>query len=491
MKYTISTNTELHTLVSDYLILPLYENDTHSTIKSFDKATGGQITQLSKQGDFTGKHSETFSIALTSGIKATRVLLLGLGKKNELTHSRYRSALLTGINSVNKEGIASVTLVVPESTLELSQKISSAIEMSGHACYRFTEGKSEKAKPQSFAELILVIDKKDEKAAKTIANQAGALVLGMKLTKDLGNRAPNLLNPTSLAKEAENLAKTYKDTLKCEVLDEAKMKKLGMGSLLAVAQGSKQPPKFIILEYMNGKSKDKPLVLVGKGVTFDSGGISLKPGEAMDEMKYDMCGAASVLGAFKAIAKMDLKINAVAIVPCVENMPSGSATRPGDVVTSMSGQTIEILNTDAEGRLILCDALTYAEKYDPKAVIDVATLTGAIIIALGNIPSGLFANDQKLADALKGYADKIDDKVWQLPIWEEYQPLLDSNFADMANIGGRAGGSITAACFLARFTKKYAWAHLDIAGTAWKSGKEKGATARPVSLLVEFLKSYA
>lgn len=491
MKYTISTTNELQSLVSDYLILPLYENDSRVAIKSFDKATSGQITQLSKQGDFTGKHATTFSIAITSGIKATRVLLLGLGKKEELTHTRYRSALLAAMNGVNKEGIISVTVVLPEATLELSQKISSAIEMAGHACYRFTEGKSEKAKPQSLAEIVLVIDKKEEKAAKTIVNQASALVLGMNLAKDLGNRAPNFLNPTSLAKEAESLAKTFKDTMKCDILDEAKIKKLGMGSLLAVAQGSKQPPKLIVLEYMNGKAKDKPLVLVGKGVTFDSGGISLKPGEAMDEMKYDMCGAASVLGAFKAIAKMDLKINAVAIIPSVENMPSGSAARPGDVVTSMSGQTIEILNTDAEGRLILCDALTYAEKYEPKAVVDIATLTGAIIIALGNIPSGLFANDQKLADALKGYADKTDDRVWQLPIWEDYQPLLDSNFADIANIGGRAGGSITAACFLARFTKKYAWAHLDIAGTAWKSGKEKGATARPVSLLVEFLKSYA
>lgn len=491
MKYTISTTNELQSLVSDYLILPLYENDSRVAIKSFDKATSGQITQLSKQGDFTGKHATTFSIAITSGIKATRVLLLGLGKKEELTHTRYRSALLAAMNGVNKEGIISVTVVLPEATLELSQKISSAIEMAGHACYRFTEGKSEKAKPQSLAEIVLVIDKKEEKAAKTIVNQASALVLGMNFAKDLGNRAPNFLNPTSLAKEAESLAKTFKDTMKCDILDEAKMKKLGMGSLLAVAQGSKQPPKLIVLEYMNGKAKDKPLVLVGKGVTFDSGGISLKPGEAMDEMKYDMCGAASVLGAFKAIAKMDLKINAVAIIPSVENMPSGSAARPGDVVTSMSGQTIEILNTDAEGRLILCDALTYAEKYEPKAVVDIATLTGAIIIALGNIPSGLFANDQKLADALKGYADKTDDRVWQLPIWEDYQPLLDSNFADIANIGGRAGGSITAACFLARFTKKYAWAHLDIAGTAWKSGKEKGATARPVSLLVEFLKSYA
>ena len=491
MKYTISTTNELQSLVADYLILPLYENDSRAAIKSFDKATSGQITQLSKQGDFTGKHATTFSIAITSGIKATRVLLLGLGKKEELTHTRYRSALLAAMNGVNKEGIISVTVVLPEATLELSQKISSAIEMAGHACYRFTEGKSEKAKPQSLAEIVLVIDKKEEKAAKTIVNQASALVLGMNFAKDLGNRAPNFLNPTSLAKEAESLAKTFKDTMKCDILDEAKMKKLGMGSLLAVAQGSKQPPKLIVLEYMNGKAKDKPLVLVGKGVTFDSGGISLKPGAGMDEMKYDMCGAASVLGAFKAIAKMDLKINAVAIIPSVENMPSGSAARPGDVVTSMSGQTIEILNTDAEGRLILCDALTYAEKYEPKAVVDIATLTGAIIIALGNIPSGLFANDQKLADALKGYADKTDDRVWQLPIWEDYQPLLDSNFADIANIGGRAGGSITAACFLARFTKKYAWAHLDIAGTAWKSGKEKGATARPVSLLVEFLKSYA
>jgi len=271
------------------------------------------------------------------------------------------------------------------------------------------------------------------------------------------------------------------------VLERDDMEKLGMGSLLSVARGSHEPPKFIILNYKGGKAKDKPVVLVGKGVTFDTGGISLKPGEGMDEMKYDMCGAASVLGTFKAIARMELPINVVGLIPATENMPGGSATKPGDIVTSMSGQTIEVLNTDAEGRLILCDALTYAERFEPAAVVDVATLTGACIIALGNFTSGLLANDDELAAELLASGQAAGDKAWQLPLWDEYQDMLKSNFADIPNIGSKGAGTITAACFLARFTKAYKWAHLDIAGTAWKSGADKGATGRPVPLLTQFL----
>ncbi|MBL8459858.1 MAG: leucyl aminopeptidase, partial [Zoogloea sp.] len=275
--------------------------------------------------------------------------------------------------------------------------------------------------------------------------------------------------------------------IKVEILERADMEKLGMGSLLSVAQGSHEPPKFIILNYKGGKPKDKPVVLVGKGITFDTGGISLKPGEGMDEMKYDMCGAASVLGTFKAIARMELPLNVVGLIPTTENMPGGSAIKPGDIVTSMSGQTIEILNTDAEGRLILCDALTYAERFDPVAVVDIATLTGACIIALGNLTSGLLANDDPLAAELLSAGQAAGDKAWQLPLWDEYQDMLKSNFADIPNIGSKGAGTITAACFLARFTKAYKWAHLDIAGTAWKSGADKGATGRPVPLLTRFL----
>ena len=281
------------------------------------------------------------------------------------------------------------------------------------------------------------------------------------------------------------LAKTH--NLKASVLEEKDMEKLGMGSLLAVARGSEQPAKLIVLEYQGSGKKENPIVLVGKGVTFDTGGISLKPAAEMDEMKFDMSGAGSVLGTLLAIAEMKLPINVVGIIPATENMPGGKATKPGDVVTSMSGQTIEILNTDAEGRLILCDALTYAERYNPKVVIDIATLTGACVIALGNFTTGLISNDDKLAQALLAAGEQAIDRAWQLPLWDEYQDLLKSNFADIANIGGRAAGTITAACFLSRFTKKYRWAHLDIAGTAWKSGKEKGSTGRPVPLLTQFL----
>lgn len=317
------------------------------------------------------------------------------------------------------------------------------------------------------------------------AHQGLAIAQGMNLAKDLGNLAPNICTPTYLAKQAKDLAKSHK--IKADVLDEKDMEKLGMGSLLSVAQGSQEPAKLIVLEYYGLEKKDNPYVLVGKGVTFDTGGISLKPAAEMDEMKFDMSGAGSVLGTLHAVAAMKLPINVVGIIPTTENMPSGKATKPGDVVTSMSGQTIEILNTDAEGRLILCDALTYAERFHPKAVVDIATLTGACVIALGNFTSGLMGNDDDLAEELLAAGEKIGDRAWRLPLWDEYQDLLKSNFADMANIGGRAAGTISAACFLSRFTHKYRWAHLDIAGTAWKSGKDKGSTGRPVPLLCQFL----
>jgi leucyl aminopeptidase len=276
-------------------------------------------------------------------------------------------------------------------------------------------------------------------------------------------------------------------SLQCQVLERAEMETLGMGSLLSVAKGSHLPPKLIVLQHKGGKTDDKPIVLVGKGITFDTGGISLKPGPEMDEMKFDMCGAASVLGAIKAAAVMKLPINLTVVVPAAENMPGGGASKPGDIVTSMSGQTIEILNTDAEGRLILCDALTYVERFEPDTVIDVATLTGACVIALGHVASGLFANKDSLARDLLDAGEEANDRAWQMPLWEDYQEQLKSNFADMGNIGGRAAGSITAACFLSRFTKKFDWAHLDIAGTAWKSGGDKGATGRPVPLLTHYL----
>jgi leucyl aminopeptidase len=307
----------------------------------------------------------------------------------------------------------------------------------------------------------------------------------MALTKRLGNLPPNICNPTFLADEARKLAKQWK--LGVEVLETKQLEALQMASFLNVARGSAQPPRLIVLKHQGG-GKSAPVVLVGKGITFDSGGISIKPGAAMDEMKFDMCGAASVIGTMRTVAELKLKLNVIGVVAACENMPSGTATRPGDIVTSMSGQTIEILNTDAEGRLILCDALTYVERFKPAAVVDVATLTGACVIALGNVNSGLFANNEALADELMSASRGASDAAWRMPLGEEYQEQLKTNFADMANLGTPANaGAITAACFLARFTKAYPWAHLDIAGTAWKSGAAKGATGRPVPLLSQFL----
>jgi leucyl aminopeptidase len=307
----------------------------------------------------------------------------------------------------------------------------------------------------------------------------------MELAKDLGNLPGNICTPTYLADQAMQISKSH--GLSVDILDRSDMEKLGMNTLLSVARGSHEPPKFIILRHAGGVAGTKPVVLVGKGITFDSGGISLKPGPEMDEMKYDMCGAASVLGTLKAAALMKLPLNVIGVIPSTENMPGGAATKPGDVITSMSGQTVEILNTDAEGRLILCDALTYVERFDPECVVDIATLTGACVIALGHVATGLLANNDGLAKELLDAGHDSYDRAWQMPLWDDYQEQLKSNFADMANIGGRPAGTITAACFLARFTEKYHWAHLDIAGTAWRSGKEKGSTGRPVPLLTHFL----
>ena len=298
---------------------------------------------------------------------------------------------------------------------------------------------------------------------------------------------PNICHPSYLAEQAKELAKAHKN-LKVDILDEKKLQALGAGAFLAVAQGSDQPPRMIVMQYNGGKKGEKPHALVGKGITFDTGGISIKPAAGMDEMKYDMGGAASVFGTLRAVLELQLPINLVCLLACAENMPSGGATRPGDIVTTMSGQTVEILNTDAEGRLVLCDTLTYAERFKPQSVIDIATLTGACIVALGSNVSGLMGNDDDLVNQILAAGRQADDRAWQLPLYDEYQEQLDSPFADIANIGGPKAGTITAGCFLSRFTKAYKWAHLDIAGTAWVSGgKDKGATGRPVPLLMQYL----
>ncbi|HET7922495.1 MAG TPA: leucyl aminopeptidase, partial [Gammaproteobacteria bacterium] len=332
---------------------------------------------------------------------------------------------------------------------------------------------------------LLFADRQELRAAERGIREGAAIAAGVALARDLGNLPPNICTPSYLASEARKLGRGGK--LKVTVLEEAEMRKLGMGALLAVSSGSKQPAKLIVMQYQGGAKGAKPQVLVGKGITFDSGGISIKPAAAMDEMKFDMCGAASVFGTLKAVMQLGLKLNVIGVVPSSENLPGGNAVKPSDIVTTLSGQTVEILNTDAEGRLILCDALTYAQRFKPAAIVDMATLTGACVIALGHVVSGLFGNDNGLVKELWNAGEKADDRAWQLPLYDDYQDGLKSNFADLANVGGREGGAITAACYLSRFTREMRWAHLDIAGTAWKSGAEKGATGRPVPLLVQYL----
>ncbi len=458
--------------------------------KILDKITQGYIKNILTLGDMDGKANTALLLHNVPGTLFKRVLLIGLGKEQEFKGKTFLSAVNTTLNTLQKTAVTDATLFLSDFPIKERAnpwKVSQIVITASSSNYRFDQLKSKpENSPRSLRKLVLCIDSRTELAVcEEALQQSLAIAHGMSLAKDLGNLAPNICTPTYLAKQAKDLAKTHK--LKASVLEEKDMEKLGMGALLAVAQGSEQPAKLIVLEYQGSGKKENPIVLVGKGVTFDTGGISLKPAAEMDEMKFDMSGAGSVLGTLLAIAEMKLPINVVGIIPATENMPGGKATKPGDVVTSMSGQTIEILNTDAEGRLILCDALTYAERYNPKVVIDIATLTGACVIALGNFTTGLISNDDKLAQELLAAGEQAVDRAWQLPLWDEYQDLLKSNFADIANIGGRAAGTITAACFLSRFTKKYRWAHLDIAGTAWKSGKEKGSTGRPVPLLTQFL----
>ena len=454
-----------------------------------DETARGYLSAIVKRGDMEGKAGATLLLHNVPGVAAERVLLVGLGREAEFGPRQYREAVAAAVRTLNATGTRDAELhltALDIDGLDAQWRAQQAVTIASETLYRFEAMKSRKepAQPALKALTLAVSDKGDVRKGQKGLDQGEAIAAGMALTKDLGNLPPNVCTPSYLADQARELAKRYK--MKVQVLDRADMEKLGMGSLLSVAQGSRQPPKFIVIEHRGGKNA-KPVVLVGKGVTFDTGGISIKPAAEMDEMKYDMSGAGSVLGTMKAVGELDLPVNVVGLIPTTENMPGGRATRPGDIVKSLSGQTVEILNTDAEGRLILCDALTYAERYEPSAVIDIATLTGACVIALGHVATGLFSNDDALANELLAAADAAHDRAWRMPLWDDYQDQLKSNFADFANIGGRPAGAVTAACFLARFTRKYKWAHLDIAGVAWRSGKEKGATARPVPMLVQFL----
>lgn len=473
------------------VVVGIFENKKLSlAARIVDQAAQGYVADILRRGDMDGKTGSSLLLHNVPGLVAERLLLVGLGKEREFGDKAYREAMQTTLKVLLGIGVVDAHVyltALPVKKRDLAWNVEQAVVLAMEAAYRFEQMKSKAPEarkgPRKLA--LAVAARTDMTVASDAVARGQAIAAGMSLAKDLGNLPGNVCTPSYLAEQARALGKRLK--LKVQVLERSQIEKLGMGSFLSVAKGSDEPPRFIILEHMGGKKADKPVVLVGKGITFDSGGISLKPSAEMDEMKYDMCGAASVLGTLQAVAELQVPLNVVGLIPTCENLPSGRANKPGDVVTAMSGQTIEVLNTDAEGRLILCDALTYAERYKPAAVVDVATLTGACVIALGHVATGLLANHDALARELLQAGDVAHDRCWQLPLWDDYQEQLKSNFADLANIGGRPAGTITAACFLSRFTEKYHWAHLDIAGTAWKSGKDKGATGRPVPLLVHFL----
>ena len=470
---------------ADYHLMGIFaDKKTNHIDKKLSKSTINSIKDSIKNNEISGKVGD-YQIFDDNNI--SKVVVFGLGEKekfNPIILNKTVSLVIKKVAKTSAKTFSINTINIVSSNLKTSaEQLIIAIESS---FYKFSikkiEGKTKLKKCIFLSNKAISI--KDFNNTVKISKSISS---GISLAKDLGNTPPNICTPLFLSNEAKKLQKINK-SIKVKVLDEKKMKSLGMGSLLSVSQGSKQPAKFVIIEYLPQKNKN-PIVLVGKGITFDTGGISLKPASTMDEMKFDMSGAGSVIGTMFACAKMQSKTNVVGILACAENMPGTQASRPGDVVTSMSGLTIEILNTDAEGRLVLCDALTYAKRYKPKYTLDMATLTGACLVGLGKYPSGLFSNDQKLADLIKKSADKTGDRVWQLPLYDDYFLELKTNFADIQNIGGRYGGAITAAAFLAKFTEDIKWAHLDIAGTAWETGENKGSTGRPVGLLVDFLLS--
>jgi leucyl aminopeptidase len=458
-----------------------------------DRASNGYIGEIIRRGDMEGKLGATLLLHNVRGTLADRVLLIGLGKERDFRDKEFRQAVRSAVKLLNETGSYEAVVYLTEEKVkrrEVGWRVEHAVRVAMDAVYRFDQMKSQPTEVRRpLRKLTLSVPQRSDLAAGEKAAARGlAIAHGTELARDLGNMPGNVCTPAYLGEQARKLGEQFPE-LGVQVLERAEIEALGMGSFLSVTNGSEEPPRFIVVEYLNSPRKARPFVIVGKGITFDTGGISIKPSPDMDHMKFDMCGAASVLGTLRALAELKAPISVVGLIPACENMPSGRATKPGDVVKSMSGQTIEILNTDAEGRLILADALTYAERYDPQAVVDVATLTGAMVIALGHVACGVFSNNDTLARALCAAGDEAYDRGWPMPLWDDYQEGLASNFADFANVAGRPGGSITAACFLSKFAKKYEWAHLDIAGVAYRDGKEKGATGRPVPMLTTWLLS--
>ncbi len=478
---------------TDCLILPVGpERELGATAKRLDALTDGRIERALARDDLGRGLGRTLLLTDPAELRAPRLLLVQVGKP-PLDAAGFRKLVRNAAAAVITTGAQDATLCLDDVDVkdhDPSWCAAEAVIQAAEEAYRFHDYLSE---PGETLKVNLRRFNLHQSAAARAGidraiKEAGAIADGVAMARTLGNLPGNVCHPSYLAAEARKLGQGAKQ-LSVRVLEEKQMKSLGMGAFLSVTAGTEQPAKLIVMEYRGGAQKAKPLVLVGKGITFDTGGISLKAGAGMDEMKFDMCGAASVFGTMKAVLGMELPLNVVALVAAAENMPSGSASRPGDIVRTMSGQTVEILNTDAEGRLVLCDALTYVERYKPEAVVDIATLTGACVVALGHHASGLFSNDDALADALLAAGERSGDRAWRLPLWEDYQQQLRSNFADMANVGGREAGSVTAACFLSRFARNFQWAHIDVAGSAWLTGAKKGATGRPVRLLVEWLKS--
>ncbi len=478
-------------LATECLIVAIHENRGLSeAAMALDRLLGGEIAAIVQRGDIEGKPGQTLPLLRAVG-RAERVLLVGMGPVGDCKPAQYKEAVTRATQAASDLRVKTMASFLP--AVEVKDRspvwaLEQAVVCAEDALYRFDRLKTRapaRSLPQS---CVFGVTGALQAAANEALTAGRATARAISFAKDLANLPGNMCTPSYLAEQAQALG--ARGGLEVKVVEAAEMQTLGMGALLAVARGTHEPAKLIVLEY-RGDGDAPPIALVGKGVTFDAGGISLKPPANMDEMKFDMCGAATVLGVLQAASDMKLPMNLVGVIPTTENLPGGSAIKPGDVVTSLSGQTIEILNTDAEGRLILCDALTYTERFKPAAVIDVATLTGACVIALGGQAGGLMGNDEALTRELEQAGQAVVDRVWPLPLWEEYQKQLDSNFADMANIGGREAGTITAACFLSRFAEKYPWAHLDIAGIAYKGGKEKGATGRPIPLLVEFLRRRA
>ena len=477
---------------SDCLVLCVYASRALSEeAQAIDRASRGQLSQWLKQSPLDGAASQpAITLYGLRGVHAERVILVGLGARSRVDAAGYAKALRKCADATIASGAASATLYLDSVKVEGRDaywKLRQGVQILAAQAYRFDEMKSkaERGERPKLRKVQFAAGEPDASLHDALLH-AEAIAAGTTSARTLGDLPGNVCTPTYLAQHARALAGRH-PKLNAKVIEAAQMKRLGMGALLGVARGSREPPKLIVLRHAGGAAADKPVVLVGKGVTFDTGGISLKPSAAMDEMKFDMCGAASVLGTMEAVARLKLPLNVIALVPATENLPDGNACKPGDIVTTMSGRTVEILNTDAEGRLILCDTLSYAERFKPEVIIDVATLTGACVVALGAQASGLWANDEDLAQDLLAAGTYSGDRAWRMPLWAEYDEQLRSNFADMANIGGRDAGAVTAAMFLARFTREMRWAHLDIAGTAWKQGKAKGATGRPVPLLCEYL----